>query len=72
MTLDWTEELSSDQVQVSRPPTFASTIVDSFMFITSELTTSSLPVGTLYWRARGYDDAFTAGPWSQTRTLTIG
>ena len=71
MHFDWTQELTSSQVQVSRSPTFSSTVVDSFMYMSSELTTSSLPAGTLYWRARAFDDAFTPGPWSETRTLAV-
>jgi hypothetical protein len=68
---DWTDELTYGEVQVSTSPTFASTVVDSVQYLTSELTTSSLPGGTLYWRARAWDDAFTPGPWSATRSLAV-
>jgi hypothetical protein len=68
---DWTEELTSDEIQVSTSASFASTVLDSVLFATSELTTSSLPAGTLYWRARAYDSGFSPGAWSETRTVTI-
>ena len=67
---DWTEELTSDQIQISTSSTFASTLVDSTMYATSELTTS-LPVGSYFWRARAYSSTFTAGPWPATRSVAV-
>jgi hypothetical protein len=69
---DWTDELPSDEIQVSTSPSFAAPLVlDQTMFMTSEYTTTTLPSGTLYWRARAYDTEFVAGPWSPTSTITI-
>jgi hypothetical protein len=68
---DWTDELIADELQVSTSPTFATLVTDQFLFQTSEYTTTSLPSGTLYWRARGMDAAFIGGAWSATSTITI-
>ena len=71
VTFDWTDELTGDEVQISTTPTFATALVDQFQYGVSQYTTNSLPTGTLYWRARGYDDSFQPGTWSNTNTLTV-
>ena len=69
---DWTEELTSDEIQIATTPSFAAPLLrDQTMFATSEYTTATLPSGSLYWRARAFDSEFVAGPWSATATISI-
>jgi hypothetical protein len=68
---DWSDEGPGNQIQIATSPSFASPVYDQFIYGSSESTTSSLPAGTLYWRARAYDDSFTPGPWSAARTISV-
>jgi hypothetical protein len=69
---DWTDELVADEIQISTSPSFAAPLVsDQFLYQTSEYTTTSLPSGQLYWRARAMDADYVGGPWSATSTITI-
>jgi hypothetical protein len=74
ITFDWTFEGPGNEIQVSKSATFATTAFDQFIYggdEASELTTSSLPTGTLYWRVRAYDANFNPGPWSATRSVSV-
>jgi hypothetical protein len=72
VAFDWTDELFSNQFQVSSSPTFAAPlVVDALTSTVSAFTTSTLPTGVLFWRVRQWDIYGTPGPWSVTRSLTV-
>jgi hypothetical protein len=67
----WSNEGPGGEIQVSTSPAFGTTVFDRFTYGDWEITTSTLPAGTLYWRVRAHDQNYNMGPWSGARTLTV-
>ncbi len=71
VTFDWADELTGDEVEVSTFADFHTVVLDQYQYAVSQYSTSALPAGTLYWRARTYDDNFQPGLWSGANTLIM-
>ena len=73
VTFDWADlDGISYWIQVDDSPQFTAPLfVDQSPSRTSSFQTSSLPVGTLYWRVQTLDMYGHRGDWSEVRTLTI-
>ena len=71
--LDWNDlEGISYWIQVDDSPQFTAPLfVDQSPSRNSYFQTSTLPVGTLYWRVQTLDVYGNRGDWSEVRTLTI-
>jgi hypothetical protein len=62
---------ASYQLQVATSSAFTAPLVPDQKVDTNQVNTSTLPAGTLFWRARALDSAGQPGTWSATFQLTI-
>ena len=74
MTLDWNDVTyaTSYQIQVDDSSSFTRPRTIDTRTTASQLTTSALSNRQYWWRVRGRSSAGTTGPWSSTRSFTVG
>ncbi|GIH05472.1 hypothetical protein Rhe02_35390 [Rhizocola hellebori] len=73
VTFDWTDVTgaASYTIEVDEISAFGAPLILTASTTGSAFTTSALPAGTWFWRARAVNPAGTPGPWSQVRTITV-
>jgi hypothetical protein len=72
VAFDWSDVsgAASYTIQVSASSAFGTTVVNQTV-TPSAFATTTLPVATLFWRARANSSTGSAGNWSATRSLRV-
>jgi hypothetical protein len=73
VTFDWTDVAgaASYNIQVDEISAFGAPLILDATATASQFTSSSLPGGNWFWRARAVNSAGTPGPWSAVRTIQV-
>jgi hypothetical protein len=62
---------ASYQLQVAASSAFTPPLILNKKVTTNQVNTSTLPTGTLFWRARARDSSGRPGAWSAPFQLTV-